>query len=154
MNCDSLLRLLDEIPLPLWTQEQQTSAHEHCRSCDNCRLLLRQQEELFLEFDEMILPEPSRTFELEIKSEPRRTVPSSGSLRRIFSSSEALFLCAGSVFQLFRESGFSLYWFADGSRLQSVITLLYSSPVLSVALTLVGLVYCLTRETNGRQEQG
>ena len=151
MNCDSLLRLLEEIPLPRWTQQQQTSAREHCRSCDECRIQLAQQEALFVEFDRMMLPEPAAAFALEIGGEPRGNTSSAGGPRRmpwspadVFSNAAVLFLCFGSVVQLFRESGFSPYWLADGSRLEAVVGLIYSAPALPVALTLVGLVYCLS----------
>ena len=165
MNCDSLLRMLDETPLPRWTHEQRTSAHEHCRSCDSCLIRLTQQERLFVEFDKMVLPEPSTTFELEIKGEPRHNISSNpgaflsnaapflSTAAPFLSAAAALFLGIGSVYQLFREGGFSLSWFADGTRLESAIALFYSSPVLSVALTLVGLVYCLARDTSETQER-
>ena len=171
MNCDSLLRMLDETPLPRWTHEQRTSAHEHCRSCDSCLIRLTQQERLFVEFDKMVLPEPSTTFEVEIKGEPRNDIASNpGALLSnapflstaapflsaaapFLSTAAALFLGVGSVYQLFREGGFSLSWFADGTRLESAIALFYSSPVLSVAMILVGLVYCLAQGTNETQER-
>ncbi len=165
MNCDSLLRMLDETPLPRWTHEQRTSAHEHCRSCDSCLIRLTQQERLFVEFDKMVLPEPSTTFEVEIKGEPRHNISSNpgaflsnaapflSNAAPFLSATAALFLGVGSVYQLFREGGFSLSWFADGTRLESAIALFYSSPVLSVAMILVGLVYCLAREPNETQER-
>ena len=158
MNCDSLLRMLDETPLPRWTHEQRTSAHEHCRSCDSCLIRLTQQERLFVEFDKMVLPEPSTTFELEIKGEPAHNISSNpgvflSNAAPFLSAAAALFLGVGSVYQLFREGGFSLSWFADGTRLESAIALFYSSPVLSVAMILVGLVYCLARDTNETQER-
>jgi hypothetical protein len=106
----------------------------------------------------MVLPEPSTTFEVEIKGEPRHNIASNpGALLSnaapFLSAAAALFLGVGSVYQLFREGGFSLSWFADGTRLESSIALFYSSPVLSVALVLVGLVYCLAREPNETQER-
>jgi len=172
MNCDSLLRMLDEIPLPRWTHEQRTSAHEHCRSCDSCLIRLTQQERLFVEFDKMVLPEPSTTFALEIKGEPGHNISSNpgvflpnaapflsnaapflSAAAPFLYAAAALFLGVGSVYQLFREGGLSLSWFADGTRLESAIALFYSSPVLSVALILVGLVYCLAREPNETQER-
>jgi NADH:ubiquinone oxidoreductase subunit 6 (subunit J) len=113
----------------------------------------------------MVLPEPSTAIEVEIKGEPRNDIASNpgaflsnaapflSTAAPFLSAAAALFLGVGSVYQLFREGGFSLSWFADGARLESAIALFYSSPVLSVALVLVGLVYCLAREPNETQER-
>lgn len=152
MNCDSLLHLLEEIPIPLWTDEQRSSAKDHCGSCDACRTQLEQQGALFLEFESMALPEPPKALHLELEKQrrPARSSPPGGS--RFFSNAALLFLAVGSALQLFRETGFALNWFADTNRLESLITLLRSSPLLSVALILVGLVYCLTRDINGAED--
>ena len=145
MNCESFLTFLYEVPLPQWTPQQQASADAHCASCENCAAQLQQQQQLFTAFENMALPEPSLEIQLEFKPEPQIRSSWLDSLPRGLSNSIALFLCAGSALQLFRESGFSWYWVADGRRVESVINLLFQSPLLSVALTLVGLVYCLTR---------
>ena len=152
MNCDSLLHLLEEIPLPLWTDEQRSSAKDHCGSCDACRIQLRQQEVLFVEFENMPLPKPPRALHIELETERQPAGSSSQSRSRLFSNAALLFLALGSALQLFRETGFALNWFADTNRLESLVTLLRSSPVLSVALILVGLVYCLTRDINGVED--
>jgi hypothetical protein len=147
MNCDSFSRLLYEVPLPLWTPVQQTSAEEHCLSCKNCELLLQQQQQLFTAFDKMVLPEPATAVQLQLEPPAQQaSLWSVGVLRRL-SYAIALFLCAGSAVQLFRESGFSWYWITDGRRLESVSILLYNTPLLSVALTIMGLVYCLALNT-------
>lgn len=152
MNCDSLLHLLEEIPLPLWSDAQRSSAKDHCGSCDACRTQLREQEVLFIEFENMTSPEPPRALHMELETERPSAGSSSRSRSRFFSNAALLFLALGSALQLFRETGFALNWFADTNRLESLVTLLRSSPVLSVALILVGLVYCLTRDSNGVEE--
>jgi hypothetical protein len=147
MKCDSFSRLLYEVPLPVWSPEQQASAEQHCLTCANCGKLLQQQQQLFAAFDKMAVAEPSSTVALQFKPRARPANPQSESRPRSLSYAIALFLCAGSVFQLFREGGFSWYWFADGRRLESVSTLLYNTPLLSVALIMMGLVYCLALNT-------
>ena len=152
MNCESLLQLLEEIPLPLWSDAQRSSAKNHCGSCDACRTQLRQQEMLFLEFENMTSPEPPRALHIELQTERQPAGSSSPSRSRFLSNAALLVLALGSALQLFRETGFALNWFADTNRLESLATLLRSSPVLSVALMLVGLVYCLTRDSNGVED--
>ena len=147
MNCDSFTCLLYEVPLPSWTSEQQTSADEHCLSCENCRLRLQQQQQLFAAFDNMDLPEPSTAVQLQFEPQVQQANLRSVGSSRLLPYVVGLFLCAGSGVQLFRESGFSWYWFADGRRLETVTTLLYNTPLLSVALILMGLVYCLAQNT-------
>ncbi len=152
MNCDSLLHLLDEVPIPRWTHDQQADAREHCRSCDDCRAQLELQQALFIEFGNMHLPEYSQTLTPELEGAPHRNIPSFITIPGILSIAAVVFLCFGSLFQFFRESGFSLYWIADGRRLESVATLLYSTPALSAALVLVGLIYCLAWDASGLSE--
>jgi hypothetical protein len=114
--------------------------------------LLQQQKQLFAAFDKMVVAEPFTAVQLQFEPRAQQASAWSPGLPRRLSYAIALFLCAGSGVQLFRESGFSWYWFADGRRLESVSTLLYNTPLLSVALIMMGLVYCLalnTRATPG-----
>ncbi len=147
MNCDSFSHLLYEVPLPRWTLAQQAEVDEHCLSCQSCAQLLQQQQQLFAAFDTMTVPEAVTAVQLQLEPRAQQDSLWPAGLSRWLSSVIALFLCAGSGFQLFRESGFSWYWFADGRRLESVSTLLYNTPLLSVALIMMGLVYCLALNT-------
>jgi hypothetical protein len=152
MNCDSFLCLLHEVPIPRWLPEQEASAAAHCLSCENCQIQLQQQQQLLAAFDEMVLPAPSAAIQPPPELAAQQVSSWSGRLQRRLSSAVVLFLCVGSALQLFRESGFSWYWVADGRRLEAVSTLLFNSPLLSVTLTLAGLVYCLARNTRGTLE--
>ena len=144
MNCDSLLRLLEETPLPAWTGEQRADAHAHCGSCDSCRIQLRQEEALFSMFDDMTLPEPTATFQLPAHAEPRRSM--SALFPHLFSRAAIVFLGIGSLFQLFREGDFAPSWVADVYRVESVMLLVQSAPLPTLGLILIGLVYALTGE--------
>jgi hypothetical protein len=148
MNCDSFSHLLYEVPLPSWTPAQHASAEKHCLTCENCKLLFQQEQQLFAAFDKMIVAEPTAVVQLQ--PEPRAQQESfwSAAGARWLSTAITLMLCAGSAFQLFQEGGFSWHWIADGRRLESVSTLLYNTPLLSVALILMGLVYCLALDTH------
>jgi hypothetical protein len=95
----------------------------------------------------MVVAEPFAAVQLQFEPRAQQAGAWSLGLPRRLSYAIALFLCAGSGVQLFRESGFSWYWFADGRRLESVSTLLYNTPLLSVALIIMGLVYCLALNT-------
>ena len=154
MNCDSLLRLLKETPLPAWTSEQRADARAHCRSCDNCRIQLRQEEALFSMFDGMTLPEPTSTFQLPAHAQPRRSM--AALLPHALSRAAIVFLVIGSLFQIFREGDFAPSWIADVYRVESVIQLVQSAPLPALGLILIGLVYALTGEdfpaiTTGRR---
>lgn len=153
MNCDSLLCLIDEVPLSRWTDEQLAEAHDHCGSCDDCSLLLNEQEVLFAEFDKMTAPGPSVAFEVQLENHLYDSKTSFSSHSGLTSALAVLVLYFGSVYQLFRESGFALSWFADGGRLESAIALIISSPALSIMLTLLGLVYCLALHKNNHAAQ-
>lgn len=148
MNCDNLLRLLDEMPLPRWTPAQLADARQHCQTCDNCRIQMQQQQALFVAFEQMTLPERAQKDALQL-TPMRRQNRWSYSLTRIASATAVLFLCVGSIYQLLTDGGLSLYLYADGSRLESLINLGYHASALPVALTLVGLVYALTHGTAG-----
>ena len=163
MNCNTLSRLLEEIPMPLWTDAQRVSAHEHCRTCEGCQTQIAEEAALFAQFDEMQLPEPQAGFKRPVEDGLHPSDAPSGGRSRLSSNSvilswaAALFLCIGSAYQLFMEGGFVPNWFApkwftDGGRLESVMTLLYNSPTLSVALVLVGLVFCLTRDPHSYRD--
>jgi hypothetical protein len=147
MNCESFSSLLTEVPQALWSPLQQASVDQHCLSCKDCATLLHQEQQLLAVFENMSTPEPTTAMQLQFKPQvqPANSWPAIHS--RGLSFSIALFLCLGSAVQLFRESGFSWYWFADGRRLESVITLLYHTPLLSLALIILGLVYCLALNT-------
>lgn len=153
MNCDSLLCLIDEVPLSRWTDEQLAEAHDHCSSCDDCSLLLNEQEVLFAEFDKMTAPGPSAAFEVQLENHLYDSKTPFSSHSGLTSALAVLVLYFGSVYQLFRESGFALSWFADGGRLESAIALIISSPALSIMLTLLGLVYCLALHKNNHAAQ-
>jgi len=146
MNCGLLSQLLDETPLPRWTPEQRSSAEEHCLSCITCKTLMRRQEDLFIAFEEMSLIQPTNEFTLEEEAMADLNKSSSSVFTRFFPVGAVLFLCFGSVFQLIMDERISVHLFADGSRLESLINLVYSGAGLPVALTLVGLVYALSRE--------
>jgi hypothetical protein len=147
MNCSLFTRLLYEIPLSLWTPVQQASADIHCLSCEGCRGLLQQQQQLFTAFNEMELPESTTEVQLQLEPLPRQDTLLSGSVTHLLAYITASLLCAGSSLQLFRESGFSWYWYADGSRLEAVSVVLYDTPLLSVTLLLLGLVFCFAQTT-------
>jgi hypothetical protein len=145
MNCDIFLSLLYEVPRSRWTAQQQASADSHCQACECCKKKLGEQQQLFDVFDQLTLPPPQADLagqlDYPIPRQQKTSWPEGW--WGVFSIATVLFLCAGSALQLFRESGFSWYWIADFRRLESLIELLYSSPLLSIALTLAGIVYCL-----------
>jgi hypothetical protein len=147
------LYLIDEVPLSRWTDEQLADAHDHCSSCEDCSLLLNEQEVLFAEFDKMTAPGPSAAFEVQLENHLSDSKTPFSSRSGLTSALAVLVLYFGSVYQLFRESGFALSWFADGGRLESAIALIISSPALSVALVLLGLVYCLAHKNNSSTQE-
>lgn len=148
MNCETLSSLLEEIPMPRWTGEQRNDAREHCQSCDSCQAQYRLQEAFFADFDKITLPESPVSFELPFASEaPRKKAPSRD-LHGIWSGAAVLFLCVGCFAQLFSATGFSPQWLAVNGRLETMISLFYTSPALSIALILVALVYGLLRRSN------
>ena len=153
MHCESVLYLIDEVPLSRWTDAQQSNAHSHCSTCDACRSRLEQQEGLFTEFDRLIVPEPSRVFDIQPENTTQSSTPVLGNHPGLLSGVAVMFLCFGSIYQLFMESGFALHWIADGGRFVSAINLVAGSPVLSIVLTLLGLVYCLALHNNNFGEQ-
>ena len=146
MNCDSLLRLLEETPLPVWTEAQRADARSHCQSCESCRLKLQGEDALFSMFDDMTLPEPTATFQLPAHAEPRRSMPAL--FPYLLSRAAIVFLGIGSLFQLFMEGGFAPHWIADVHRIQSVIQLMLSAPLPALGLIVIGLVYALAGEEN------
>ena len=117
-------------------------------SCNSCQTLLEEQQQLFAAFETMPLPAPTTSSVLQFEPLAQQGKIWSSQFPSPLSFLAMLFLCTGSGVQLFRESGFSWYWIADGRRLETVSSLLYSTPLLSAALTLMGLIFCLTLNTH------
>ena len=144
MNCDSLARLIEAVPMPQWTHRQQVSARDHCATCERCQRLLDDERVLFDAF--AALPEfaPARDVELapDAPQRPRRATP----WLRAGTVAAALFLAFGSLLQLILHDGLSVSWFADGSRIEGLLRLAFDAPVFAIALTLVGVVFAFTRE--------
>jgi hypothetical protein len=143
MNCDAVLHLLDEVPLALWTREQRADTQAHCISCTCCAIEVQQQQQLFAAFERMPEPQPAAVLQWQPERQDQQASTWSAAPSQRLSYAIGLFLCIGSAVQLFRESGFSWYWLADSTRLESISMLLFQTPALSVALIVLGLVYCL-----------
>lgn len=152
MNCETVQRLLDEIPLSLWSEQRNTSVHEHCHSCNDCLQRLEEQKLIFAEFDELFLPEPSNIvidFSQQVESEL-----SQGLAQRKMSSSAAYLTVAsltiillGLFDQTFLQGELSFERLLGPNSWEFTLYQISNSPALAITLILASLVYCFSSNT-------
>lgn len=149
MNCETVQRLLDEIPLSLWPELQNTSVQEHCHSCNGCMQKLEEEKLMFAEFDAMLLAEPSN---MAIDFSQQAEIEKSQALTRrnrsfggaFISGISLAVLLLGLVDQIFLQGGLSFDHFMGPRSWNIAFYQIINSPSLVATLILAALVYCFS----------
>ena len=144
MQCDQLVQLLDEVPLPRWGAQSLREANEHCLTCIACSELFAQEQTLRTVFNNLEVPHEIPTVDTSVIAvrlnahSEKLQLPAIGDM---WSIGLVVFLCVGSLVEMYLRSGMTLYWLKL-NRLEWVVSASMDAPLLSVGLVFAGLLYC------------